>query len=115
MSIGALLLSLGRSLAFTLLLEGVFALVTGRRSRQDMLVVAAVNVATNPPLVLVYHLARRLWRSSWLLIALLECGALAAEALLYKRYGGSFKRPLLFAAGANLFSFGLGVLLNRLT
>jgi|GEM_PF-3496209 len=41
------------SLALTLLLELVFAVVFGMRSKKDMLLVCLVNTATNP--VVVFH------------------------------------------------------------
>ena len=114
MNLEVMVRTLGLSLALTILFEAAFAMLTGRRSRRDMLVLAAVNVATNPPVVLIYHFARRLLGHGWLLIALLEFAVVFVEFVLYKGYGGSFKRPLLFAVAVNAFSFGLGTLINRL-
>ena len=55
---------LAGSLALTLVLEELFALLWGLRGRRELTVVALVNVLTNPPVVLLYHTAVGLWGCS---------------------------------------------------
>lgn len=120
MSAAGLLSALGLSLGLTLLLEEAFALATGlalRRHRppRDYLLVALVNLATNPPLVLVVHLIA--WHARGVLlpaVVLLEIAAVLAEWVFYRRARRSFKRPLVFSAAANGFSLGLGALITAL-
>ena len=52
---------LAGSLALTLVLEELFALLWGLRGRRELTVVALVNVLTNPPVVLLCHTAVGLW------------------------------------------------------
>ena len=48
---------LAGSLALTLVLEELFALLWGLRGRRELTVVALVNILTNPPVVLLCHTA----------------------------------------------------------
>lgn len=108
-----LLFALGISLGLTLLLEALFFLLCGKRDRWDFLLLLLVNVLTNPAVVLLHALAALY--TAWSLTAVkavLEILAVLTEGYCYKRYGGNFKRPLLFSLGANAFSFGCGVLLQ---
>ena len=52
---------LAGSLALTLVLEELFALLWGLRGRRELTVVALVNILTNPPVVLLCHTAVGLW------------------------------------------------------
>ncbi len=109
-----LLSSLALSLALTLAIELGFALICGKR-RYDILLVTLVNVVTNPPVVLIYSLLRRVTPIPGIWIALpLELAAVAAEALMYKRFAENVKRPLLFSLSANALSYGLGLIINML-
>ncbi len=106
-----LLLSLGVSLAATLLLEGAFALVWGLR-KKDLLLCMLVNVLTNPVVVLCYHLAKwYLPLPLWAATLGLELWAVATEAWLYSTRGEKIRRPVLFAVLVNGFSYGVGLLL----
>lgn len=109
-----LLAALGISLVLTLALETAFFLLTGKRNRKDMLLVVLVNVLTNPIVILLYWLA--VLYANWspvIVAALLELFAVLAEGFCYKKYGQAFRRPYLFSAAANAFSYGIGVLLQR--
>jgi len=105
-----LLISLGVSLALTLVLESGFALLWGVE-RRDMGLVLLVNVLTNPVVVLC-HRAAAIWMPGLLLAvtAVLELGAVAAEGWLY-RERSRVKFPWAFSMCANSFSFILGLLM----
>ena len=106
---------LAGSLALTLVLEELFALLWGLRGRRELTVVALVNVLTNPPVVLLYHTAVGLW--GWNAVSvtvLLEGAAVAVEWRCYRLCSDQLQRPLLFALLANLFSYGAGCVINLL-
>lgn len=108
-----LLAALAISLALTLALEIGFFFLAGKRNRKDLLLVAAVNAITNPVVVLLFWLAALY--TDWgrvAVISSLELFAVCSEGYYYKKYGQDFKRPYLFSAAANAFSFGVGVLLQ---
>ncbi len=106
--------SLGVSLALTLVLELLFALLWGLRGR-DLILCILVNVLTNPPVVL----CALLWRTygpgpGWLPVPLLEGGAVLVEGFFYRRNGERVRRPFLFSLCANAFSYALGLVFNAL-
>ena len=106
---------LAGSLALTLVLEELFALLWGLRGRRELTVVALVNVLTNPPVVLLYHTAVGLW--GWpaaVVTAVLETAAVLVEWRCYRLCSDQLQRPLLFALLANLFSYGAGCVINLL-
>ena len=111
--IAALIESLAISLALTLALETVFYLLFGKRNKKDLLLVALVNILTNPAVVLIYWLAvlRAGWNSVIVTIPL-EALAILTEGYYYKKYSADFKRPYLFSLAANVFSYGTGVLIQ---
>ena len=106
--------SLAVSLALTLALEAAFFLLLGKRDKKDLLLLILVNVLTNPIVVTAYWLAASYtdWNVNWVL-APLELFAVLAEGYYYKKYGRDFRRPFLFSLGANMFSFWVGVLIQR--
>ena len=101
------------SLVSTLVLEGGIYLLVYERNKKDMLLVGLVNLLTNPAVVLLYWIAatRTEWNLTLVKIAL-EASAVLVEGCYYKKYGQEFKRPLLFSLAANMFSFGVGVLVQ---
>jgi len=102
------------SLILTLILEAGFYLLVGKRNKKDLLLLVMVNIITNPVVVLSYWLA--VLYMNWnpvLTVISLELGAILVEGFYYKKYGQDFKRPYLFSAAANTFSYGTGVLLQR--
>lgn len=106
------LLSLGVSLALTLLFELGFALACGIR-RRDLLLVALANVLTNPVVVLTALLCRAytsLPEAAY--VAPMEALAVLTEALVYKKGAEHIRRPLLFSLCANAVSYGLGLALG---
>ena len=100
--------SLVTSLALTLVLELLFALICGIRRLRDILLVILVNVMTNPPVVLTHNLMRL--NSPVFITIALEAAVVAIEGFAYKYSASSIKRPFLFSFGANVFSYLLGLL-----
>lgn len=103
------------SLLLTLVLELVFSFVVGVREGKDIGLVVLVNVLTNPCVVLVYYL--NVYYFKWnrsVVTLILEVGAVAVEALYYKRYGKKIDRPFLFSICANVFSYFIGDLISYL-
>ena len=115
-----LLFSLAVSLGLTLALEsGFFLLIRQsakwRRERKDLLLVILVNIITNPVVVLLYWLTAMYtsWNAIIVLIAL-ELFAVLFEGCYYNKYGLAFKKPYLFSAAANMFSFWTGMFIQLL-
>ena len=93
------------SLALTLLLELPFVDAWGLRSRHNLKLAVLVNVLTNPAVVLLHGLG---------LPALpMEAAAVLIEGFCYKVRGDGIRSPFLLALLANVFSYGLGLFLNR--
>lgn len=110
-----LIRSLIISLVLTVVLEEAFALVAGKRLTKDLALVLLVNVITNPLVVAVYYICTGYMDvNPWAIQLPLEAGVVLAEGWYYKHYGSCFKKPILFSLGANLFSYGAGILLNLL-
>ena len=104
--------ALGVSLALTLAVELGFARLCRHRGR-TLLLVALVNVLTNPLVVQ----AALLWRYFVLpgyaaAVAALELLAVWGEGFLYQKSRLGFARPYVFSLAANALSFGLGLLLR---
>ena len=100
---------LALSLALTLALGLLFAwgwTVKGK----DLLLVAAMNVLTNP-LVVLWNTA---FGSMSILISTVfpELAAIAAEAFLMRRFGKKIAYPLLLAVCINVFSYFSGLILS---
>jgi len=111
----ALLISLAISLALTLVLESGFFLLIGKRNKKDLLLVALVNVLTNPAVVLIYWLAVvYAGYNRIIIIAVLEVLAVLTEGYLYKKHGQEFKRPYGFSLFANIFSYGTGLVIQMI-
>ena len=111
--LSTLVASLAASLVLTILLEVGFFFLTGKRNKKDLLLLVLVNVLTNPVVVLSFLLIGHF--TSWnpyLALIPLEVFAVLTEGYYYKKYGKEFRRPFLFSLAANVFSFGLGELLQ---
>lgn len=103
------------SLAMTFVLEEAFALAWGIQGRKELALVALVNILTNPPAALLYHTAVTVGGKAGLPITLaVEIAAVLIEWRCYKAYSEQVKRPFLFSLLANGFSYGSGIVLNRL-
>lgn len=107
------------SLLLTEALEIPFCAAVWRSGARDIGVCVLVNVVTNPPVVLLYSLARQ-----WLfergaggympaVTAALEISAVLVEWIFYRRCTEA-KRPFLLSLTANAFSYGAGLLINLL-
>ena len=106
---------LAGSLALTLVLEELFALLWGLRGRRELTVVALVNVLTNPPVVFLHHSAVGLlgWNAA-VVTAVLETAAVLVEWRCYRLCSQQLRRPFLFALLANALSYGTGCVINLL-
>ena len=104
------------SLGLTLLLELSYAWFWGVRGMHDFLLTAAVNVLTNPIVVFVYYFVwyRRSSLNRGFVTLGLECFAVVTEALLYRRFARTVRRPWLFSLSVNAFSYAAGELINGL-
>ena len=110
-----MLTTLAVSLLLTLLFEEGFALVWGLRGKRELGLVTLVNVLTNPPVVLLYNTA--VWLLGWnaiLVTVVLEAAAVIVEWICYQAYSEQVKKPFLFALLVNLFSYGVGCVVNLL-
>ena len=111
----ALPVSLALSLTLTLALETGFFLLAGKRGKKDLLLLLLVNVLTNPVVVLSFWLATLYTRwDARIILILLELFAVLIEGYYYKKYGRDFRRPFLFSAAANMFSFWIGMFVQYL-
>jgi len=108
-----LITSLILSLPLTIALETGFFLLTGKRDKKDLLLVALVNILTNPVVVLSYYLAVAYTGRNLSVVKIpLELFAVVTEGYYYKKYGRNFRRPYLFSAAANMFSYWIGVIIQ---
>ncbi len=98
-----LLVSLGISLAVTLLIEWGLAWLCKIRGR-GLAIVTAVNLLTNPVVVLI-------WNFYPALLLPLELGAVLIEGCCYRLFPQHFKRPFLISLLCNLISFLIGGIL----
>jgi hypothetical protein len=108
------LLSLGVSLALTLLIEVGFASACGKRGR-DLVLVGLANILTNPVVVLAALLFRTYTSiPEAAYVTPMELLAVITEALIYKKGANSIHRPLLFSLCANILSYGLGLVIGQI-
>lgn len=110
-----LLSILGISLFLTIALELCFGCLCRIRDRKDILLLILVNILTNPIVNISYYLV--IHNNNWnrfIVVIVLELMAILTEGYYYRSYGRTFSRPFLFALCANLFSFGIGRLLNMI-
>lgn len=106
---------LGISLGLTLVIEGVFAYITGIRSGKDLLLVFLVNLLTNPAAVLCYYFFTVYTQMNVFIIKIpIELVVILIESLYYRKYASSIQKPLLFSAFANALSFGTGLIVNAI-
>lgn len=101
-----LLLSLGISLLATLIIETGLAILLKKRGL-GLTVVLAVNLMTNPVVVLLWWWNPRLP----LLLLCMEIGAVLIEGACYRLFPKHFNRPFLFSFLCNLLSFLIGGIL----
>lgn len=99
-----LLLSLGISLAATLIIELGLALLLKVRGA-GLWVAAAVNLLTNPVLVLI-------WNFFPPLLFPMELMAVLIEGCCYRLFPAHFKKPFLFSLLLNVVSCSIGFIMN---
>lgn len=111
-----LLPGLAISLLMTLVLELAYALAWGIRDLHDLILTGLVNVLTNPVVVFIYYYVwfRKPPVRQGAVTLVTEILAVVTEALLYKKFARTIRRPWLFALSANAFSYGVGELINGL-
>ena len=109
-----MLIALPLSLFLTLLLEEGFALIFRVRIRKDLLLVALVNILTNPPLGFLHYVAALYLHSAApVLLLLLEITAVLGEWRCYFYYSENIPSPFWFSLAANVFSFCIGGMIDR--
>lgn len=107
------------SLLLTEALEIPFCIAAWRFRGREIGVCALVNVVTNPPVVLMYHVIRQGLSAGEglgfmpLFVLALELGAVAAEWLFYRSCTDK-KHPFLISLTANAFSYLAGLALSSL-
>ena len=107
--------SLAVSLILTLALETGFFLLIGKRNKKDLSLVVLVNILTNPVVVSLYWLALQYTAVDRIITTvLLELFAVLTEGFCYNMFGKDFRYPYFFSAAANVFSFGIGLILQRI-
>lgn len=107
--------SLVLSLALTLLLELATAAIIGLRKSRDLLLIALVNILTNPIIVLTMNLTYFITLSPpvWYLTAGLELAAFLTEGLLYRnRLTWNHWNPFLLSFVLNATSYLGGFMLS---
>ena len=110
---GGLLISMAISLPLTIVFEGLFFFIVGKRSKRDLQLLVLVNILTNPAVVFLLWLSVYYFLLNKVIITvLLESVAILTEAICYKRYGETFRRPFFFSVAANAVSYGTGLLLQ---
>ena len=103
------------SLGITELFELLFAVVRGYRRGRELLLVAAVNLLTNPAVVAAYGALQKgdaLYDCA--ILSLLECAAVAVEGTCYGLCSSEIKRPFLFSLCANAISFAAGIVISMI-
>lgn len=106
---------LALSLVMTIVLEEGFGRILGIRDRWNMALIALVNILTNPAVVYIYYLnLLYMGRNPAAVTALAETAAVICEGLCYRAASRGIRHPWLFSAGANLCSYGAGVLIMTL-
>lgn len=100
------------SLLMTLILELLFALCLGIRTRKEIRLVVLVNVLTNPVVVFTTYMNYIcVFANTIVLTVVLELAAVVAEALLYQKHSRMVVHPWLFSFGINAFSYLSGELI----
>lgn len=101
------------SLALTLLFEEALGWLVGVRSRWDAVLIALVNLLTNPAVVFLYHInAIYLGWNQIPVVLILETAAILTEGACYRAAAKTINHPWIFSAALNLFSFTAGAVLT---
>ena len=92
----------------TVLIETPLLALFGYRKKEDLILIAAVNVATNLTLNLLLGLVFAGGSSAWVYV--LECIVVLAEYAFYSRAWGRSRRLFLQTLAANVLSYSIGLL-----
>ena len=115
--VSAVVISLVKSLALTLIIETAGAAALGFRAKGDYLLLLLVNVATNPvvaaTLDYMYYYHYRIF--GWYLILALEVAAVCVEWLLYRnRLRYRKMNPFFVSLILNALSYTGGLIVDKL-
>jgi len=103
------------SLGLTELMELGLAYILGLRNKKDFVLMAMVNVMTNPAVVLLNALlTRKTGLNHFLIVAFLETAAIVIEGAYYKNYAEKISRPFLFSLETNAFSYTVGLVISHI-
>ena len=94
----------------TVVIETGFFALQGYRGKDDLIIVACANAATNLSLNLLIALVFPQGAGLWLF--LLEAAVVVTEYLIYARAFGASRRLFLLTLAANVLSFAAGLLLS---
>ena len=101
------------SLLLTILIEIPVAVLWGIRDRRELLIIALVQVITNPVAVLISNCFYRYTDLNLYVFQIpIEIAVPVAEWLLYKSAIPTFKHPFLLSFTANPMSYGTGLILS---
>ncbi len=101
------------SLLLTLIIELTVSCLFGINKREDILLILAANILTNPAVVTAsFVLKRTIYASVYYWQIPFEAAVVIVECLLYRKFGKSIKRPLAYSAAANAISYSAGVLIS---
>lgn len=102
------------SFVITAAAEEVMGWIWKAKSLEEHLVIFLVNVITNVPLVFILGCLQLFFCRDWLLI--LEYSAemfiWLLEGWIYSKRLAYWRHPWLFSLAANLFSYGIGILIS---
>lgn len=107
----------------TIIVEVLFFLAVGPRTRDFLILCVLTNAVTNISLNLILYTLVHLFgfgqKSYWITAAILELGVVLIEYLLYHHFlfqDKSLHRPLLIKTlTANILSCGIGCIVSRLS
>lgn len=101
------------SLILTIVLEIVLSYILGIRNLKDFKIIIFSNIYTNPIVVFLANIVY--WANNGMVyfcsVFILEIGAIIIEALLYKEYLKTFKKPIRLSIYNNIFSFVIGAII----
>ena len=114
-----MIFDLSVSLLLTIVIEVIVSYALGIRTKKDIMIIAIVNICTNP--VLVYITDCVLLFSNGkievynITVVIMEIIVIIIEYLLYKKYlSHKGKSPFIISLVNNMISCGIGIILNNL-
>lgn len=101
------------SLFLTVIFEEMFVILLRLRDKRTLLLIALINLLTNPPAVLSYYLLKQYTNYSVLFITIVvEVVVILVEFFYIRSYGRKIKHPFWLALGINIFSYTIGKVIN---